>query len=111
MGGICRTGRIGSSVLVLTCLAVGSAAAQSGLDTAGSRRFGHPTVVPSARAVRSTGTVQIDGRLDEPAWRTAQPVTDFTQTDPVEGAPASQRTEVRFLYDDAALYIGAKMYD
>ncbi|HEV8214915.1 MAG TPA: DUF5916 domain-containing protein [Gemmatimonadaceae bacterium] len=68
-------------------------------------------MVPSARAVRSSGTVQVDGRLDEAAWRTAPPVTDFTQSDPDEGKPASQRTEVRFLYDDAALYIGAKMYD
>ena len=68
-------------------------------------------MVPSARAVRTSGVVQIDGRLDEPAWRSAVPITDFTQTDPEEGKPPSQRTEVRFLYDDAALYIGAKMYD
>jgi uncharacterized protein DUF5916/cellulose/xylan binding protein with CBM9 domain len=68
-------------------------------------------MVPSATAVRRSGPVILDGRLDEPVWRSATPITDFTQTDPEEGKRASQRTEVRFLYDDAALYIGAKMYD
>jgi hypothetical protein len=53
----------------------------------------------------------LDGRLDEAAWRAATPVADFTQSDPDDGKAPSQRTEVRFLYDDAALYIGAKMYD
>jgi len=67
--------------------------------------------VPSATAARRVGEVVLDGRLDDAAWRAAVPITDFTQTDPDEGKPASQRTEVRFLYDDAALYIGAKMYD
>ena len=93
------------------CLAAVSAQAQSTPDTAASRRFGHNTIVPSATAARRSGAVLLDGRLDEPAWRAAAPITDFTQSDPDEGKPPSQRTEVRFLYDDAALYIGAKMYD
>ncbi|HEX2779670.1 MAG TPA: DUF5916 domain-containing protein [Gemmatimonadaceae bacterium] len=53
----------------------------------------------------------IDGAIDEAAWRNAQPATAFTQQDPHEGQPATQRTEVRFLYDGDALYIGARMYD
>jgi hypothetical protein len=63
------------------------------------------------RAVRTTGTISLDGTLSETAWTTAQPVTDFTQREPVEGASATERTEVRILYDDDALYVGARMFD
>jgi len=48
---------------------------------------------------------------DEAAWATAMPMTFFTQIDPNEGDPVSQPTEVRFLFDDAALYIGGRFYD
>ena len=43
------------------------------------------------------------------SWAPA--ATDFTQQEPDEGVPATQRTEVRFLFDDAALYVGARMFD
>src|SRR5690606_39382190 len=45
---------------------------------------------PRARAVRTTERITVDGRLDEPAWMTAPAITNFSQTDPVEGAPVSQ---------------------
>lgn len=64
-----------------------------------------------ARAVRRTSPITLDAKLDEPAWQVAQPITEFVQVDPDEGKPATQRTDVRILYDDDALYIGAKMYD
>jgi hypothetical protein len=72
---------------------------------------GHSIPVPSARAARRNAQVTLDGRLDDAAWQTATPVTEFTQIDPNEGQPGSQRTEMRFLYDDAALYVGARMHD
>ena len=96
---------------VLTCLSAAPGLAQTATDSAASRRFGHTTMVPSATAVRRAGAIVLDGRLDEPAWRNAVPVKDFTQSDPDDGKPPTQRTEVRFLYDDGALYVGAKMYD
>jgi hypothetical protein len=77
----------------------------------GPQKFGHQVPVPTATASRRTGPIVLDAKLDEPAWRAAPPVTGFVQQDPDEGKPATQRTEVRFLYDDEALYIGAKMYD
>src|SRR5204863_4784511 len=77
----------------------------------GASNYGPTVAVPSALAVRREGRVVLDGKLDEPAWRGASPITQFTQLDPDEGKPASQRTEVRFLFDDEALYVGAKMYD
>ncbi|MFN8580340.1 MAG: DUF5916 domain-containing protein [Gemmatimonadaceae bacterium] len=64
-----------------------------------------------ATTVRRTSAITIDGKLDERAWQAAQPVTTFRQVVPVEGAPASQRTEIRVLSDDQALYIGAHLYD
>ncbi|HET7462960.1 MAG TPA: DUF5916 domain-containing protein [Longimicrobium sp.] len=64
-----------------------------------------------ASAARVAGRAPaIDGRLDDAAWATAPVLAGFTQKEPREGEPATQRTEVRFLYDDHALYIGARMH-
>ncbi|HTD83056.1 MAG TPA: carbohydrate binding family 9 domain-containing protein, partial [Gemmatimonadaceae bacterium] len=69
------------------------------------------TSLPVAKAFSLTGSISVDGKLDEAAWASATPITDFRQQQPREGAPASQRTEVRVLYDERAIYIGARMYD
>lgn len=53
---------------------------------------------------------RIDGRLEDAAWRRAVIIDDFRQRDPVLGAQPSERTEIAFLYDDDAIYIGARMY-
>ena len=68
-------------------------------------------VVPTIRASRREGAVVLDGKLNEEAWQKAQPASDFTQSYPNPGQPAKERTEVRVLYDDAALYVGVKMFD
>lgn len=62
-------------------------------------------------ALRASGHITIDALLDEPSWQTAPPATDFIIYNPRNGAPSSYRTEVRILYDDDALYVGAVMYD
>ena len=66
---------------------------------------------PVVRAVRASSSIQIDGMPDEAAWAEATPMTNFTQIDPFEGEPVSQPTDVRFLFDDNALYIGGRFYD
>ncbi len=66
---------------------------------------------PSATAVRATEKIAIDGRMTESDWARATPAKDFLQKDPDEGTPATEATEVRFLYDDAAIYVGARMFD
>lgn len=66
---------------------------------------------PSVRAARALGDIAVDGRLDESSWAAAEPATRFTQTEPSEGAPATERTEVRVLIGEDALYIGARLYD
>ncbi len=65
----------------------------------------------TVRAVRATGPIEIDGRLDEAAWREAPAASSFTQVEPLEGLGALEETEVRILYDDENLYVGARMYD
>lgn len=52
---------------------------------------------------------RIDGRLDDPAWRGAPWIRDFVQKEPVEGTAPAESTEVAFLYDGVALYVGARM--
>jgi hypothetical protein len=54
---------------------------------------------------------KVNGRVDEPAWARVEPYTQFTQQEPNEGAPASERTEVRVLVDRATLYIGIIAFD
>ena len=64
-----------------------------------------------ARAVRANGPISIDGVLEEVVWSEAFPISNFRQRLPLEGASASERTEVFIAYDDAAIYVGAVLDD
>src|SRR5213596_3794996 len=66
---------------------------------------------PVYRAVRATAAPIIDGDLSDPAWQNAPEITGFTQHDPDDGKPATQKTVVKVVYDDNAIYFGAMMYD
>ncbi|UCC72303.1 MAG: carbohydrate binding family 9 domain-containing protein [Gemmatimonadota bacterium] len=90
-------------LLIPTTVLATPARAQNGLV--------HPTPPPEVRAARRVGPIELDGRLDEPAWQAAPPASDLIQSQPNEGELATQRTEVRFLFDDDAIYIGARMHD
>lgn len=68
-------------------------------------------VGPVAEAKRTNDVPVIDGSLDEECWKNAFVVKNFKQYDPGHGESAHQKTEVRIIYDDNAIYIGAKMYD
>ena len=65
----------------------------------------------SFEAVRVTESPKIDGKLDDQAWVDIPVITDFTQYSPYNGDPASFKTEIKVLYDQTAIYIGAMMYD
>ena len=54
---------------------------------------------------------QIDGRVDEEPWSAAMPYSSFTQQEPADGEPATERTEVRFLIDRENLYVGVISFD
>jgi uncharacterized protein DUF5916/cellulose/xylan binding protein with CBM9 domain len=62
-------------------------------------------------AVRTTDRIELDGRLDEPAWALASPAKDFIVRVPDNGAPAGERTEVRVVYDQDNIYFGVMAYD
>src|SRR5262245_9075820 len=68
----------------------------------------HAAVV---RAVRVSKPPVIDGQLNDEAWSVAAPAGDFTQQDPDEGRPATENTDIRIVFDDSAIYIGARMFD
>ena len=62
-------------------------------------------------ATRASGAIQIDGVLDEADWSSAAAIETFTQLQPVAGAPASQRTVIRVLYDERMVYFGIEGRD
>ncbi len=62
-------------------------------------------------AVRTTEKIKIDGVFDEAAWLDAPVLTDFVQRRPSPGIPSERKSEVRFLYDDEAIYIAAKLFE
>ena len=62
-------------------------------------------------AVRTSEAPMIDGSLDDPAWERAGLITGFIQQEPDEGAPATERTEVRVLYDGSSLFLGVHAFD
>ncbi len=63
------------------------------------------------QAVKTSQPVIIDGELDDEAWAAAPVMTDFIQNYPAYGLPASKKTEVKLIYDNTAIYIGAYLYD
>ncbi|HUH13404.1 MAG TPA: DUF5916 domain-containing protein [Longimicrobiales bacterium] len=80
-------------------------------ERADARRDRDVRAVPSLRTRRVASAPAIDGRLDDAAWDGAEVATGFTQLSPSPGQPASQRTEVRVLHDDEAIYVAARLYD
>jgi hypothetical protein len=65
----------------------------------------------SISAVRTNQYFKIDGNLDEADWKTAPEATDFITYNPVAGKPSSQKTIVKILYDNYAIYVGGYFYD
>jgi hypothetical protein len=72
---------------------------------------GEPVTPPPLHALRLDGPVLVDGRLDEPAWQGLPATTRLLQSDPVEGAAATESTWVWVAWDDEALYVAARMFD
>jgi hypothetical protein len=92
--------RLAGGVLALGLLTASTAPAQT-----------PQTAIVEVRAARAARPPVIDGKLNDEMWALVQPASGFTQRDPDEGKPATERTEVRFLYDDDSLYIAARLFD
>ena len=90
-------------VLAMLGLAAATGAAMPTGSTAGE------TIVLTA--AHRSGNIVVDGQLDESLWSSTAPVTGFRQAEPNEGAEPSERTEVIVLFDDEALYVGARLHD
>jgi hypothetical protein len=97
-----------------TALLTAAALLLAGFD---SSVFAQATPERAPKSVRATripnGSITINGRLDESVWTQGEAAGEFVQMQPVEGAPATpaHRSEVRFLYDDENLYVGATFYE
>ena len=78
---------------------------------ASAREAPAPAKVLEARRLGPAESVRLDGVLDEDSWASARPISDFLMQEPVEGGAPSERTEVRVMFDDHNLYIGAMLHD
>ena len=104
-----KCGVAGLAVILSPMLAWAQAVPPNGAGAAATT--GAARVPPSVMAVQTPAPPAIDGRLDDEVWVLAPIIGGFTQRDPDEGAPESERTDVRVLYDDHAIYVGARLYD
>lgn len=67
--------------------------------------------VKTLQTGRTTEIPRIDGVINDAVWQQVPAATDFITNSPSYGAAAHQPTWVKVLYDDAAIYIGARMAD
>ena len=92
-----------------------SGAAPSGARAQGPRQDGEPPLPAGPASIAPAHFVErapsIDGVLDEPFWSEIEPITGFIQRDPVDGARATERTEVQIAFDGGALYFALRMFD
>ena len=88
--------------MIVALLAPASVSAQAPVNGAGNRKQATALRVPN-------GSIRVDGRLDDEVWQKATPITDFVQKEPVEGAKPTDAMDVRLVFDDDVLYVGARM--
>jgi len=103
---------IATNILVLTFSVVAVGVAQPSQDvaqTSSSPDGGRDRLTVEAVRVRN-GTPEIDGRLDEEAWQSARWIDDFHQKEPDYGQDPKNPTEIAFLFDDGALYVGVRAH-
>jgi TolB-like protein len=105
----------------------GSPAGDAGVAQAGDHQLSHidgpPSPIPpevmnrdelgrtTVRAIRLTEGILLDGELDEEVYASVLPITGFIQQLPVEGAPATEKTEAWIMFDDRNVYVGARLHD
>jgi hypothetical protein len=102
---------LGAMLVLVSQLGAQNAAARNGYPQRGSLSDPEAYPRPVAAAARAVTPPRVDGSLDDEVWHEAELITDFIQSQPDPGRLASERTEVRILYDDEALYIGAMLFD
>jgi hypothetical protein len=73
--------------------------------------FGQTAEKKQYKATQISTSPVINGILDEEVWKSGEWMDDFTQNEPYNGRPASQRTEFKILFDEDNLYVGIKAFD
>ncbi len=104
------TGRLVALAVAGLAACAAAAAAQSA-DARGPADGASPRPILEATRVPDGQSVRVDGQLDEPVWAAATPITEMRQRDPDNGAPATEKSDIRIVFDAKRLYIGAKLYD
>jgi Domain of unknown function (DUF5916) len=99
-----RRSFVGALVALVKLIAV-EALAQQEPAAVGTRPLIH------AVRLQDTDRIVVDGVLDENVWLRVEPATDFLQRDPDNGAPATERTEVRVVFDGNRIIFGVKCFD
>ena len=66
---------------------------------------------PAVQALKTDERIELDGLLAEAVWQIAEPATGFRQREPKEGMPATEKTEVRIVFNEETLYIGVMAFD
>lgn len=99
------------ATLATSALVIAIVATSAGAQARTAVRVASDTAVATLSAQRRSGSIAIDGRLDDEAWRGVVPSRHFTQSYPNPGKPPVDSMEVRILYDDQALYVGLRMFD
>lgn len=90
-----------AALLLLGFAQAAAAAPQRGAGPTLVERTANDKV--TVRAVRVDRPLRIDGRLDEEVYASVDPISDFIQQEPREGAPATEKTDAWILFDDAHL--------
>jgi len=98
------------TVAAIACTVVGSVAGTQTPRVANAQR---DTLRARAvlRVARVNEAIRLDASLREAAWTHADSIVDLRQREPVEGAPATERTVVRIVRDADNIYIGVRAYD
>ena len=100
------------AALLSIALGAPPAWSQATPETAVANPFGRKYPPRVYRTVRLEGRPPtIDGRLDDEAWKQGEWSGDYTQQMPVEGAPPSEPTELKILYDDKNIYMAIRAWD
>jgi hypothetical protein len=112
--------RIMVAGLVLPCRRVKGVSSLLVLLMAASYGFGSSSMRHSviddnkegrATVARAKSRITVDGLLNEQDWIEASPAGEILQREPRPGEKASERTELKLLYDDSNLYVGVTCYD
>ncbi len=68
-------------------------------------------VIPNYTVPRARSHIIVDGVLSESEWSDVQPIGEIRQREPHQGEQASERTEVKIVFDDRNIYVGIMCYE